>query len=89
MMTNYVARERAKDALAKQKAELASHREKLEAFQKAYGLLDDDAEPAIIDALHTSIVNETRKVTITEANIRSIERDLKTKYSVTPEYLAV
>lgn len=89
MVTDYVARERAKEALALQKAELAKHRSQLEAFQHAYELLDESAELAVVEALHESVVKETRKVNIIEADVKSLERDLKTKYSVTPPYLAV
>lgn len=83
------AREEYKSALAKQEALLAEHRERLAAFQAAHARLDSDTEDAVGDVLQNAILRETKKVESIEATINNLRRELKTRLSVTPPYLAM
>lgn len=89
MITSYKSRETIKEAISSQRTLLEQHKEALAKYESAYAELGTDSELAMLDLMHEKIVRETRKVRSIENDIRTLERELKTKYSVTPEYLAM
>ena len=74
------ARRELKEALQKQQAELDHHKKALEVFQNV--VFDSHTPDVVANIAERAIATETRKIRSLERNIRDIQRDLKTKYSL-------
>lgn len=78
------ARRECLEALDKQRALLAEHNENLEVYRLAQASLSERVSDESADALQRAVTRETAKVNRIKADISSIERVLKERYSLAP-----